>query len=398
MNQFDVVIVGGGMVGLTLLSSLQPSIDQGLKVCLIDPADRPEQKPSKSPSFDDRATALSLLTLQTLESLGVENLNSCISAINEIEVSDQGHAGFHLMNAPGMGFEKCGAVIANQALGSILWAHCHAFPIQWHHGYKVDKIQPIADGHRLTLSNDIPLETKQVILCDGGRSTLAEQLGLSTASYDFNAYARIASIKTSQAHHGKAFERFTKTGPIALLPFGDYSALVWTIPKSQIAQLPDAPADVLQWLNENFGQRLGRLEAISDWVEYPLVEKQLTLPHCHGFLALGNSAATLHPVAGQGFNLAIRGIVRSAALINQHFIAHHQLPSFQLVSNMVQSILSDQTKTRLFSRELIRTYGSSSVPIQLARGIALNSLDRHPTLSHHAALAGMGLLENLGAQ
>ncbi len=397
MKRYDLIIVGGGMTGLTLLAAIQPSIDQGMSVALIDPAPTPSHSLIASPSFDDRATALSAQALNTFASLDLIGLETVVSHIKHIEVSDQGHMGYHKMSAENSGFSQFGAVISNRALGGLLWSRTKKIPIDWLFETQVSTIRPAADGHLLTLSNQENVKASMVMLCDGGRSRLTEQLGIETRSYPFNASARVAVVKTSQHHAGVAFERFTSKGPIALLPFGEYSALVWTVPDKHRNHLPQTNKEALPWLNLQFGQRLGNITKISEWTEYPLTERTASTLALHNLLVLGNSAATLHPVAGQGFNLAIRGLVRSANVVNERWSNQHTTPNFNELSLLAEDINKDQQLTVLFSRELIHSFGSSNPLIQLGRGIGLGSLDRHPSWSKTFALASMGLLSNTPA-
>jgi len=394
MERYELIIVGGGMAGLTLLSSIRPATNKGLRVALVDPAPKPADFNVGSPSFDDRATALSAHTLQVLENLKIEDLEPSLSSITEIEVSDRGHAGFHQMKAQKQGFSRFGAVIANSTMGSLLWKNVHQLPVAWQFDNQVTAITPQKDGHELHLSHGNSIFAKQIVMCDGGRSGLHKKLGFSTIDYSFDACARVACVKTTQNHNGTAFERFTESGPIALLPFGAYSALVWTVPNNLKNSLPKDRESSINWLNQHFGQRLGRIEDISSWAEYPLIEKQLPTTTAHGFMALGNAAATLHPVAGQGFNLGIRGIARTADLINNVYLADQLLPDFTQFNDMADVIALDQARTVTASRVLINLFASKSPLVQLARGIGLNSLDRHSNFSKGFALAGMGLLEN----
>lgn len=394
MDEFDLIIIGGGMAGLSLVAGLEPAIQDGLKVALVDPAPQPTDSRILSPSFDDRATALSAQTLISFKELGLANLEQAITPIRQIEVSDKGHTGYHLMDAKKHGHRHFGAVIANKTLGNLLWQRCKNVNVKWLFNASVEKITPIQNGQKITLIDGQQLQTTLAILCDGGRSTLHKQLGVPSVDTSFNASARVATVSTQRPHNGKAFERFTADGPIALLPFGEFSTLVWTIPESKKAHYPNSSEDALAWLNRDFGQRLGQLTAIGNWLEYPLIERQITQSAGHGFLILGNAAATLHPVAGQGFNLALRGIVRTADCLNRFFMTERKLPNFAQLSLLSATIAQDQKQTATFSRELIRLFGSTSVIAQLARGAGLNSLDRHPLFSQSFALATMGLLEN----
>jgi len=397
MARFELVVVGGGMVGMTLIAALAPAMAQGLGITLIDPAVQPQLGLAPSPSFDGRATALSAQALQLFAALNMAQLEQALSDITEIEVSDRGHAGLLDLNAHALGFERFGAVVANADLGALLWQKIQSLPVHWRFNSQVANLAPSQRGQVVTLTDGTVLAADQVILCDGGRSKLHESLGFSLRETPFQAVARVATLTTAKPHRGRAFERFTELGPIALLPFGQASTLVWTVPEKLIGTLPNTPATAIPWLEQRIGQRLGRITGLTDWSEYPLIERQMTTACSHGFLALGNAAATLHPVAGQGFNLAMRGLARTANLINRQYDQDHGLPSFRQFNAVAETIARDQAQTANVSRELIQLFQSSAPLLRWGRGLALNSLDRHATLRQGVALAGMGLLADVPA-
>ncbi|TXR54296.1 FAD-dependent monooxygenase [Reinekea thalattae] len=397
MQPFDLAIVGGGMTGLTLLKALAPSIAAGLNVVLIEPAAMPSptNQGGRSPSFDSRATALAEQTLAVFKALGIESVEQAISPIHEIEVSDAGHIGHLTMQAAQMSLPRFGGVISNESLGDALWQAVSGLKVQWRFEQEVEAILPLPNGHQLSLNSGEKITAQQVVLCDGGRSSLTHNLGIHSQQKDFHAVARIATVKTRDAHQHQAFERFTATGPIALLPFGDYSALVWTLPSDRADLLALDDEDAIDWLNQQLKHRLGGIEKIGEWQQYPLIQRSLTSPCIHNLMAIGNTAATLHPVAGQGFNLAIRGVTRVAALINQHYREQQALPAFEQFQQLSQLMLQDQQQTVSFSHQLIQLFGSNAPLIQLGRNLALSSLDRHPIFSKGLALAGMGLHQPL---
>lgn len=392
MERYELAIVGGGMAGLTLISALEPAISAGMRVILIDSNNAPGASAVSSPSFDGRATALSYQTLDTLNHIGLTNLETALTDIQTIEVSDRGHAGFHKMNAQAQGFNRYGAVIANQNFGTLLWQKAQTVGAEFAFNANVDTATPTQEGLSIRLEDGRELSAEFTLLCDGGRSPLSSRLGFQTRQHDFNAVARVAAVKTEHVHGNVAFERFTENGPIALLPYGEYSALVWTLPNHKLSEAPTTREDAINWLNEQVGQRLGSITDVSDWVEYPLTQRTIEHPLTRQCLALGNTAATLHPVAGQGFNLAIRGIASAAMCLNARWLNERSLPLFSEWTELVKQIQDDQTKTVTFSAELIRLFGSSNPLIQLGRGIGLNSLDRHPSFDQLFALSSMGLL------
>lgn len=397
MDTFDIAIVGGGMVGLSLALALKPSLEAGKSLVVIDPAPQPTEQAPHSPSFDDRATALADYSCQALEHLGVwPALSAHASAIDWIEVSDRGHLGYQVLDSQRLFNRPFGAVVSNTNLGQALWQQARTLPeVEWCFGEPVDHIDSHSEHQRLTLNSSRTLAARQVFLCDGGRSPLLQKLGIPLQQQPYQAMARIATVRTEQPHQGRAYERFTHQGPIALLPFGNYCALVWTYPERLHKRINAmTPAQQLDWLNQHFGQRLGRLTEISPTQAYPLSLVQAVAPIRHRLMALGNSAATLHPVAGQGFNLAMRSLMRSARYCNQSFAEGKEPGEFKGLQALAQSIAADQRQTAFFSDQLVRHFSSTNPLVAAARTLALGSLDRHPMAQKAFALASMGLLQN----
>ena len=397
MDTFDIAIVGGGMVGLSLALALKPSLEAGKRLVLIDPAPQPGDQTPHSPSFDDRATALADYSCRVLEHLGVWPLLSPhASPIEWIEVSDKGHLGYQALNSQALFNRSFGAVVSNANLGQALWQKARELPaVEWAFGESVERIESHKAQQHLILGGRKVLAARQVFLCDGGRSPLLQQLGIATQQRPYQARAIIASVRTEQPHQGRAYERFTDHGPIALLPFGDHCALVWTYPNRLHKRLiAMTPAQQLDWLNQHFGQRLGRITEISSTQSYPLNLVQAVTPIRHRLMAIGNSAATLHPVAGQGFNLAMRSLMRSAQYCNQCFAEGKEPGAFKGLQQLADTIAADQRQTAFFSDQLVRQFSSTNPLLAAARSLALGSLDRHPLAQKAFALASIGLLQN----
>lgn len=396
MEPYDIAIVGGGMVGFTLACALRPALESGARVVLVDPAPRPVRSTPRSPSFDDRATALSAFSCSAFDRLGLwSRLAPLASDIRWIEVSDRGHAGYQVMDAdefPGYPF---GAVVANASLGQVLWQQAETLPnVDWCFEATVARMTARETHQQLELTSGRTLGARQVFLCDGGRSPLSRSLGLRHSLKDYRARARVATLRTEEPHRGRAFERFTEDGPIALLPFGDYSALVWTLPERLHPRVATLTTEQQRdWLDRHFGYRLGRITALGETVEYPLVLRQALEPARHRLLVLGNSAATLHPVAGQGFNLALRSVMRAARAMNRCLATASDPGDYATLKQLAQQIATDQAMTARFSDGLVNAFASNRPLVRLGRNLGLNLLDRHPSLRNAFTLASMGLLQ-----
>ena len=234
----DIVIVGGGLVGASLGCALAPLIERyGWRVAIIEANALPQsaEETTWQPSFDARASAIAEGSAQRFRQLGVwEAMQVEATPINRIHISERGRLGATRLNAQELGVAALGHVIPNAWMGRVLHQKLQQLPIEWHCPATVAQMTPTASGHHLRLSDGSELTAALTILADGGRSGLLEQLGIHRQVRPYGQTAIIANITSSQGHAGVAYERFTESGPLALLPMSaGRSALVWTQPEAQ---------------------------------------------------------------------------------------------------------------------------------------------------------------------
>jgi len=262
--------------------------------------------------------------------------------------------------------------------------------ISWRCPAEVIHMQPLEDGYRLTLNDETTLECDLAVLADGGRSGLREQLGIHVRQQAYNQSALIANITPSQPHGGMAFERFTDEGPMALLPLPDNRcALVWTrlgMDAQRLAALDER--SFLSELQGVFGYRLGTLKQVGARHLYPLtlIEAQEQVrPH---LAVLGNAAHSLHPIAGQGFNLSLR----DAQALADALLASDKKPGdLTTLLSYQQAQKLDQQLTIGFSDKVTRVFGSEQPLVSFGRNLGLLGLDLVPPAKRWFARQAMGL-------
>ncbi len=322
-KNYDLVIIGGGLVGASLAIALQPLAEKlNWKICLVE-NQPPTQEPSIQdwqPSFDARSTAISWGTRLIYERLGLwQDLEQHANPIKDIQITDRGFLGSSQLHASEQQVAALGYVVPNIWLGKVLWKGLAAakntqviapaaissveFP---HPDYALLKGQ--LEGQPLTLKANL------VVLADGGRSGIKQQLGIADAIHDYEQTAIIANVRMSKAHQGWAYERFAADGPMALLPLaGRDMALIWTR-TNQEAETDTSLDDqaFLQAIQKSFGSRAGRFQKVGERFAYPLKKVRSKEQVRRNLVLLGNTAHYLHPVAGQGYNLAIRGVMSLA--------------------------------------------------------------------------------------
>lgn len=402
-THYDIAIVGAGMVGISL--ALLLAQQQRWRVLLVESQSlEGSDGPSYSPSFDARSTALSWSSQKIFQALGLwPQLRRHASAIAQIHVSDRGHFGLTRLEAEQAGVDALGYVIENSWLGAVLMAATADTEIDLQGHTEVADIKPLAESMQLTLKDtnqqtDSPIEvnTKLLIVADGAASSCGQQLGIHRHSKSYGQSAIIANISLSSPHGGVAYERFTDQGPMALLPLSDYqnrprSALVWTQPTESAQHLLNADKDAfLVDLQQRFGQRMGRFNDVGERVAYPLTLSTSEEQVRRRLVVIGNAAHSLHPVAGQGFNLSLRDIsVLAKTLADCPQDA--DIGDLKHLQNYQQQQAADQRNTLLFTDGLPKLFGLSSPLAALGRNSGLLLMDLLPSLRNQFAQFGMGL-------
>lgn len=397
-SQVDIVVVGAGMVGASAAIGLT---QLGLNVMLVDAFKFTAAVPGYTPSYDARSTALSWGTRDILTDLGVwSDVETHACPISEVHVSEKGRFGTTRIQSEDYQQSALGYVVPNQWLGRCLLSRVDALDIPLYAGVKV---QQIIQGEKnklvLTYSDDSVakeqriIETRLLIIADGTDSSTAQKLGIVSACQHYAQHAIITNVTTEFSNKGTAFERFTAKGPLAMLPLSEYQcAVVWTHEQSEVSDHLEMDDEAFcRAIEESFGERLGKIEQCGQRASYPLKLIQANEQCRSNVLLLGNAAHSLHPVAGQGFNLAIRGV---AACIENIAQCHAQGRAFETLENLAAlcaSRVDDQMKTIALSDQLVKVFGSSSKTLSVARELGLIGLDNAPVLKSLFAAQAMGL-------
>jgi len=338
---YDITIVGGGMVGASLAVALAPL---GLKVALVEAV---AHDSASQPSFDERTTALSNASRRILETLGVwRAVEPLATPIRKIHVSDQGRFGFARIDAAEQGLAAMGYVVPNRALGAALWSQLAAQTnIHVHCPAQVTGVAarddavtvevaaigggaPAAPAAPAAATGAAPapaaapasIDTRLVVAADGAQSAVRSAFGIEAKSRDYGQTAIITTVLPQRFHDHVAYERFTDSGPLALLPLdGGRCTLVLTLnPASADAALKWSDGEFLAEVQRRFGFRLGRFLKVGRRVGYPLSLTRAARTSAGRCVIVGNAAQGLHPVAGMGFNLGLRDVACLAELIADH--------------------------------------------------------------------------------
>jgi 2-polyprenyl-6-methoxyphenol 4-hydroxylase len=402
LNQFDITIVGGGMVGISL--ALLLASQQRWKILIIESkAIAGNGKTQYSASFDARSTALSWSSRSVLQKMGIwHNIEQHAQAISSIHVSDRGHFGLTRLEAEEAGVDALGYVVENSRLGSVLIQQAKQVDISLKDDAKILSFQPKSHSMELAIEIDDQqqlINSKLLVIADGANSTSVQKLGISQQHKAYGHSAIIANISLEQAHNKVAYERFTDNGPMALLPLTDFKndhrcALVWTQPSDQVDELMALDgSEFVSQLQARFGDRLGPFKAVGERVSYPLALTTSEEQVRRRLAVIGNAAHSLHPVAGQGFNLSLRDIdCLAQCLIDQPQEA--DAGELEPLLSYQKQREKDQRNTLLFTDNLTKLFGLSSSAVALGRNSGLLMMDLVPALRNQFAHFGMGSVQS----
>jgi 2-octaprenyl-6-methoxyphenol hydroxylase len=387
MSEYDILIVGGGLVGASLLRALR---GRGLRIAVVEAV---QFETRTEAGYDDRAIALAHGTQRIFSSLGLwSGMENDVTPIHRIHVSDRGHCGFTRMDRAEEGLPALGYVVPARVLGQVLGNVARD-------DEAVDLYCP-ATLAELTLGVDAACATvvqedmskiltaRLVVAADGAGSVVRDRLGIAVTGHDYGQTAVIANITPQLPHRNVAFERFTDTGPLAVLPMSEgRCALVWTVDSREAGTVTGMPDnEFLGRLQERFGYRLGRLERVGRRQAYPLRLVKAEESVRHRLALVGNAAHTLHPIAGQGFNLGVRDIAVLAEVLVDA-LAEGRDPGELAVLNRYDAWRhADHQRVTAFTDVLARLFTLPLPALGMARAAGMLALDLLPpakrTLTH----------------
>jgi 2-octaprenyl-6-methoxyphenol hydroxylase len=389
----DVLIVGGGAVGSALACALA---ELPLSVVLVEAQ---QAQLLAQPSFDARVTALANGSQQILSGLGLwAELEGYTEAIRSIHISERGRFGAARIQAAEEHVPALGFTVENQALGRVLWERLQRSPrLTVLAPAKVTALAHEPDQAVVTVQHDgvaARVRAKLIVAADGVRSVVRAALGVEAAEHDYGQRAVIFNCSTEARLDGRAFERFTERGPIALLPLtGGRAAIIWTLPEGEAERIAALPVDGFRVeLQAAFGQRLGRFTRIGERHLYTLTRVASGAVHGERSVLIGDAALRLHPVAGQGFNLALRDVATLAEVLADALrgTSAADIGSATLLERYAAWRAADRKRVSSFTHGLIQLFGESTPGLGLGRGLGLMAFDLLPGAKALLARQTMG--------
>lgn len=398
-NHFDIVVAGGGMIGSCLALAIAPL---GLRVAVVEAIPRSE---SMQPSFDDRSTALSRSTQRMFEAIGIwDDVVATATPVKQIHVSDKGRFGFAHIDAKEQGVEALGYVVINRVLGEVLQAGLQKVPsLELFCPSRIVAFSSSAELATVSLEN-ADGQTKQLtcdllVAADGANSAVRGMMGIAATRVEYGQRAVIGNLLSEKPLQNCAYERFTDSGPLALLPVADERAgFVWTVSEHDADRVLALDDDAfLQELQAAFGYRLGTFSRIGARAAYPLtLSKAIRLTSQRSVL-IGNAAHGLHPVAAQGFNLGLRDVAALCDCVAdvRALSEAGDIGAANVLQRYAEWRRSDQRKLVRLTDGIVRLFADTRGPMRVLRNIGMLGFDLVPGVRSIFAKHTMGLAGRL---
>ncbi len=379
MKTFDVVISGGGLSGALMAQSLATLVNaQGekLNIAIIEAT---AIKENISLTFDDRVLALAHASADYLSSLGVwQTLAPSATPIIDIHISDRGYYGKARISAQDHQVNALGYVIEMALIGQSLVSAVNQHDnVTWFCPDKITDINWHKAHVELTLESGQQLSSSLLIGCDGGQSYCRQKANIENRFHDYQQAAIIANVTTAKSHNQKAFERFTDSGPLAMLPLSNNRcSLVWTLKPEQADEMIQLDDQAFAGeLTQAFGQWLGPITGVGKRSSYPLVLVKAQEQVFHRMALVGNASHTIHPIAGQGFNLGLRDVQSLAQLIKTAFLENQDIGHFGLLNHYANDRNVDQNQVITLTDSLVSLFSNQYCPLVAGRNVGLKLMN-----------------------
>ena len=383
MTSSDIIIIGGGMVGMSMAVA---AARLGLSVTVLEKTAMPAQL---EPSFDGRVSALALGSVRMLRAIGAwEGMRSHAEPINDIRVSDGDTPFFVHYDHQDIGDEPFGYIVENRYIRHAL----HEAAAQLKTLAIVDQAQITGyEAGRITLADGREFSAALVLAADGKQSTIRDMADIKVTTRDYKQTAIVCTIAHERPHRGLAQERFLPAGPFAVLPMqGNRSSLVWVEPRDRAQLYLDLPEEECeQEISERVGNYLGKITLAGERFSYPLMASHANQYTGTRLALIGDAAHGIHPIAGQGVNLGYKDVAVLLDLLQKWRAGDMDVA--QLLAQYQRWRRFDNVTMLATMHGLNQLFVSTLVPVKLARGLGLWGVNKLPPLKKFFMRHAMGL-------
>ena len=390
MNQnFDVLIVGGGMVGAAVACGLGGS---SLKVGVLESI-MPEDFSVEQP-HDLRVSALSIASKNILATVGAWDgvLNRRYCPFKRMRVWET--AGDTEFCSDAIKHKELGFIVENRITQLALLDRMQQFEnISFFCPVTIKKINYAATGSEIELSDGRVLTAKLLVAADGGQSRVRQTVGLGVISWDYQQHAMVIYVETEYPQQDITWQRFVPSGPQAFLPLPDnYGSLVWYNSPDEVRRLKNLPYDELMTeLLATFPKELGNLKQILGVASFPLKRQHAQNYVKQGIALVGDAAHTINPLAGQGVNI---GLLDAAALVEVLVEAQRKgenIADVKVLKCYETMRRTENLKMMTAMDIFYQTFSNQILPLKILRNLGLGLAERIAPLKNKVMKAAMGL-------
>ena len=378
-SHYNIVIVGGGVIGAACARALATL---PLRIAMVEAVEKSVVIDAND--YDARSIGLTRASQQLLQSLGLwQALSAHATPLQHIHVSDQGHFGAVRLHAADHDLETFGYVVGmcylQQALQQALQQQEN---LQLFCPASVQALQQQETGVTVTLHDGRQLHTSLVIAADGQRSSIRQLLDIAATEWNYQQQAVIANISFSERNRATAYERFTATGPLAILPQrGNRCGLVWTIKQQQVDAVKAlSDTDFIAAVQDKFGYRLGCITQLGQRQMYPLSMVKAQQSIAARTVFIGNAAQSLHPVAAQTMNVGLQDMATLVNLLHDALAQGQDIGAAALLQDYQRRRKREQKRMIAFTDGLVRLFSNRFTPLVVLRNLGLLGMDLLPPL------------------
>lgn len=398
MQEFDLIIVGGGMTGLAVAAGLRHT---RLRLAIVEAAAEPPTW--QAAQLDLRVSALSEASRQLLESLGAWQHMAAmrVNPYQGMRVWDSEGTAEVAFDAAEAGVSHLGYLVENPVtqLG-LLQAVEQQANLQWFRGVEPVSLSEPLDGQgrrTLILSDGTELRADLVVGADGARSRLREWGGFATREWNYGHHALVTSVRTEKSHQNAAWQRFHASGPLAFLPLnreGDdhWCSIVWSTDPETAAELLELDeASFNRRLTEAFEGRLGQVETSEGRQVFPLRQRHAVDYIKPGLALIGDAAHTIHPLAGQGVNLGFLDAQALTRVLCQAAERQRPLGSLAVLREYQQQRKPDNLAMMALMESFKRLFATRQLPVLLLRNLGMKLVNSNAWIKRQLIAQALGL-------
>jgi 2-polyprenylphenol 6-hydroxylase len=399
-SQYDVLIVGAGMVGATLACAL---VDRGVRLALLDaqPLDVRSLEPGNATTsgYDPRVSALSAASEAILRNLDVWRRldTTAFCAYRHMRVWDAEGTGAISFDADALGEPRLGHIVENHRIQRALLERLHETAATLIGGQRVEGLVREADGWRLTLASGERLEAPLVIAADGARSRIRELAGFAMREWDYLHHAIVTTLETEQPHRHTAWQRFLPSGPLAFLPLPDrdgrhYCSIVWSVlPELADELMALDEATFCQRVGEALENRLGAVLSSDPRQRIPLRQRHARSYVMEGLALVGDAAHSIHPLAGQGVNLGLLDVAELVEVLETAMQRGNDISAEQVLRRYERGRMGANLGMTMAMEGFERLFDADALPLRWLRNTGMRLLERQGAVKNSIIRQAMGL-------